>query len=243
MAYASKAGRARTSAKNPRAHAICDRCGFRYNHEDLKWQYEYRGPTLQNIRILVCRTCLDIPQENVRTISLPADPVPIMQPRTQDFADAETDYRSLGPTVIDPRTGIPIPPTNRRVTQGGLNRTTQAIGAPVGLDANAAMPYENGVQYGQLLPVISITANGTTIISVTCSAAHGLNTDDQVSIEGSGNSNADGFYSVTVISGTAFSYEVANPIAAGPLLGATTRVTTVIVGIPYGYTQIPKTGI
>ena len=40
MGYASQAGRARTDASNPQAHAICDRCGFRYNHVDLRWQFE-----------------------------------------------------------------------------------------------------------------------------------------------------------------------------------------------------------
>ena len=143
MAYASISGRAKTSARSPRAHAICDRCGFRYNHVDLRWQIEWRGPVLQNIRILVCRTCYDIPQENVRAITLPTDPEPIMNARVQDFDAAEIDYRTVSaPTVLDPVTGIPIPGTTLRVTEDGQNRVRTPFGRPVGLDQNAVMPFE-----------------------------------------------------------------------------------------------------
>lgn len=89
MAYASKSGRARTSASSPRSHAICDRCGFRYNHDALQWQFDYRGTTLKNIRLLVCSRCLDIPQEQLRAIIVPADPLPVNQPRIEPFAEDE----------------------------------------------------------------------------------------------------------------------------------------------------------
>lgn len=89
MGYASRSGRARTSASSPRAHAICDRCGARYNHNALQWQFEWRGSALKNIRLLVCSRCLDIPQENIRAIVIPADPLPIVQPRTEPFAEDE----------------------------------------------------------------------------------------------------------------------------------------------------------
>ena len=59
MGYGSLSGRARTDVNNPRAFAVCDRCGLWYNHSDLNWQMDYRGRTLQNIRILVCDTCND----------------------------------------------------------------------------------------------------------------------------------------------------------------------------------------
>ena len=93
MGYASKAGRARTDASNPQAHAICDRCGFRYNHVNLRWQFDWRGASLMNIRLLVCDTCYDAPQEQLRAIVVPADPVPIEQPRLQDFVTASQDTR------------------------------------------------------------------------------------------------------------------------------------------------------
>jgi|SRR5215475_1118465 len=79
-------GRAKISSRDPRALAVCDRCQFLFNHVDLDWQFEWRGPALQNLRILVCRSCMDVPQENVRVITLPSDPVPILNPRPQRAA-------------------------------------------------------------------------------------------------------------------------------------------------------------
>lgn len=243
MSYASRVGRARTSPSNPQAHAICDRCGFRYNHVDLHWQYDWRGAMLANLRILVCKTCLDTPQQQQRSIVVPADPTPIMNARTQDFVSAETDYQTItAPPTIDPETGIPIPGNTTLVTQNGLQLTTQPIGPPVGLTQAAVPPLKGTTAYAVKLPVLSMAANGFTV-TVTTSAAHGLQTGDQVSVEGASNTEACGFYSITVTSGTAFTYAIAQSIAAGSLLTPTTRIITASVGLPYGYTEIPQTGI
>ena len=110
MGYASQAGRARTSSKNPQAHAICDKCGFRYNHVDLAWQFDWGGASLINKRILVCQPCNDIPQNQLRAIVLPADPVPVMNPRTEPYASDETDY-----TVTSVSYTHLTLPTNREV--------------------------------------------------------------------------------------------------------------------------------
>ena len=111
MGYASLSGRARTNAANPQAHAICDRCGFRFNFSDLTWQMDWRGAALMNIRLLVCKTCLDKPQEQLRAIVIPADPTPIVNARIQDFDLASTDNFALSaPTQLDPVTGLPLPP-------------------------------------------------------------------------------------------------------------------------------------
>jgi hypothetical protein len=193
----------------------------------------------------VCSSCEDTPQEQLRAIILPADPVPIINPRVQDYAAAETDNVAVSSqTVTDFWTGVPIPSTTAIVTQNGQNITTQVIGEPIGLDANAVMPLNNNVQYGVRLPVLSIFSDGTTIITVTCSSPHGLSTNDQVSIDGATNPVADGFYSVVVTSATVFRYTVIPnvPTSAQSFLGTQTRVITVIVGLPYNYQQIPKTG-
>ena len=102
MGYASLAGRAKTSATNPQAHAICDRCGFRYNLVSLRWQYDWRGTSLQNLRLLVCNRCYDEPQEQLRAIVVPADPVPVQNPRLQDFVTAETNNRYTSGTYLVP---------------------------------------------------------------------------------------------------------------------------------------------
>jgi hypothetical protein len=253
MAYASQSGRAKTSSSSPQAHAICDRCGFRYNFVDLKWQYDWRGAALQNIRILVCSDCYDTPQEQLRAIVVPADPTPIINARVQDFSLAESDYLTISaPTVYDPNTGIPIPPTTNIVTQNDQKITPQSVGVPpsdpikprIGLDANAIMPLVNRTHYDVLLPVVSVVANGTTIITVTCSSPHSLIVGSQISALGLSNTGATGFYTVREANtATQFKYEINAAITAGSLLTGSTRIVTALVGLPYDYPEIPQTGI
>lgn len=161
MGYASKAGRARTNPTNPQAHAICDRCGFRYNHVDLHWQQDWRGATMQNTRILVCDTCYDEPQAQLRSIVIPADPVPIVNPRVEPYAWDQIDRRQLsGFNTIDPSTGIPVQQGDTRVTTidddvPDGTRVTQQTGEPPGgtnqepgTDPNAPGNNDPGVPYG-----------------------------------------------------------------------------------------------
>lgn len=244
MAYASRSGRARTSIVSPHAHAICDRCGFRYNRSDLQWQFDWRGPTMQNIRILVCQSCLDTPQEQQRAIVLPADPVPIVQPRVQDFVAASTDYSTVSATATtDFWTGIPIPPTTTIVTQDGKNMTSQPLGIPDDIDQNAIMPLQGKTHYGVTIPILSVIANGTTVISVTCSSAHNLANNAQISVQGLSNNKADGLYNIAVTTATAFTYEIAVPIPSGNLVAGGARMVNANVGVPYNYDQVPQTGV
>ncbi len=90
-------GRAQISAKSPRAVAICDRCGAFVNHDSLSWQYQWRGTTLQNIRQLVCDSgCYDTPQEQLRLIILPPDPVPIMNARPENYVQDDNPLSAVG---------------------------------------------------------------------------------------------------------------------------------------------------
>lgn len=243
MAYASQSGRARTSAKNPSAFGVCFRCGMWYNRKDLVFQFDWRGTSLRNLYVLVCtRTCLDVPQEQLRAIVLPADPVPVYFPSVEQFEAAETDYRSLAEVRTDPRTGIPVPSTTLRVTEDCQNRITQPLGCPEGLTQPAVMPYNSGIHkaFGVPLSLLSVTANGTATISVTCSKPHGLKTNDQVSAAGLSNKCADGFYSVVVRGAMAFNYFTYSNVPAGPLLAPTTRIVTALVGLPRGSETIPQ---
>lgn len=244
MAYASIAGRARTSSTNPQAHAICDRCGFRYNRVDLNWQYDWRGAALQNVRILVCNTCMDTPQEQLRAIVVPADPVPIDQPRTQDFVQAETNYQTItAPPTIDPITGIPIPGTTTLSAQNGQNLLTQPIGEPAGIDQSAVMPLEGTTHYRVRLYPLSVSSLGSDQITVTLPTPHGLSTNDQIVVEGLSNPDATGAYSITVTTATAFTYQTNVAIPAGALLTGTTLMVTANIGMPYGFDQLPQTGV
>ncbi len=79
-------GRATVNPQSPSAFGVCDRCGCWYNLDTLAWQFEWRGPRLMNLRILVCPPCKDVPQEQLRPIVIPPDPVPRANPRPEDFA-------------------------------------------------------------------------------------------------------------------------------------------------------------
>lgn len=76
-------GRAKIDAYNPQAVAVCDRCQIKYSHSDLIWEMEYRGNALMHTGFLVCSTCLDVPYQGWRPIIIPADPVPILNSRTE----------------------------------------------------------------------------------------------------------------------------------------------------------------
>ena len=149
-------GRAKVSARNPRAFGICDRCGFLYNHVNLSWQFDWAGASLINKRILVCDTCNDVPQQQLRAIIVPADPVPIQNPRTQDYVTAEQNTRTTQGNSINTQTGIPVIGGDTRITQNNDARVTQQTGEPPGglnqepgTDANApgnndpGLPYDN----------------------------------------------------------------------------------------------------
>jgi hypothetical protein len=209
---------------------------------------EWRGASLLPIYIFVCRDCLDIPQEQLRAIALPADPIPIQLPFPETFVPDEVNYMTLTTgSTVDPITGIPIPATTTMATVSGLNMTPEPYGRPDGLDQRAIMPLQivDGVPtaYGVPVPVLSVISNGTDQIAVTCSAAHGLSTDDQIAVEGLANNLANGFFSIVVTTATAFTYQTySTDVPSGSLLTATTRMVTANIGLPYDYDQIAQVG-
>ena len=93
MAYASICGKAVANPTAPRAFGTCDRCQTVYNHSDLRWQYDYRGRTLQNLRILVCARCEDESQPQLKPRILPPDPQTIKDARPYPYCQAEEDDR------------------------------------------------------------------------------------------------------------------------------------------------------
>lgn len=94
-------GRAKTSTSRPVSYAVCDRCGIWYNINQLSWQFQFAGPRLQNLRLLVCKTCLDVPQPQLMPRILPPDPTPTLNARPEPFAyDNSSD--------IATQTSVPI---------------------------------------------------------------------------------------------------------------------------------------
>lgn len=81
--------RARVDERHPESFGVCDLCGFLWNLNALKWQYEWRGNQLTNTRRLRCRDCLDVPFELNRPKYLPPDPEPVKNARPAQWAQEE----------------------------------------------------------------------------------------------------------------------------------------------------------
>lgn len=87
--------RASVDRTSPRAWATDDRSGFVGNHNNLQWQFEWRGDKLVNTKILVFEDQLDVPQRQLGTIILPPDPPSILNARVEQyFIDEQTQRRT-----------------------------------------------------------------------------------------------------------------------------------------------------
>jgi len=229
-------GRASVSARNPRAFAICDRCGFLYNHVRLQWQFDYAGTGLINKRILVCSDCNDIPQAQLRAIIIPADPVPIQNPRAQDYVTAETNYRLTQGNTIDPTTGLPVPGGDSRITQNDQNRVTQSTGEPSGGNNQLPGTDPNAVTYRT---ITNAADNGSGLIRLTVATTNGLRTNQTVTVqEVGGVTAADGNWTITVVDGTNID------LNSSAFSGFYTSGGYVInnPSLPINFNEIPRTG-
>lgn len=56
-----------------------------FSISDLRWQYEFAGQQLQNLRLLVCHICYDTPQAQLKPRILPPDPMPTLNARPENF--------------------------------------------------------------------------------------------------------------------------------------------------------------
>lgn len=113
-------GDAQISANSPRALAVCDRCGKLTNRDRLQTQWDWQfGPRLRDLRIWVCDGCYDVPQISGRTIVLPPDPVPIQNPRPEDYAAADNPLSPLGYNIQD-NFSSPRPPRTLSGNQGNM---------------------------------------------------------------------------------------------------------------------------
>ena len=101
-------GRARVDARDPHAFGVCDRCGFWFSLSSLSYQYDYRGPQLVNLRLRVCPRCTDTPFIFFKPIVYPPDPVPVADPRLQNFTAANQGTYPLPPL---PWPVVPIGPS------------------------------------------------------------------------------------------------------------------------------------
>jgi hypothetical protein len=230
-------GRAKVSTRSPDPFAICDGCGFLYNHSELRFQLQWSGNKLVNLRQLVCRRCNDIPQTQLRAIVLPADPMPIMNPRVQNYQAASTDYRATsGQNTVSPTTGIPIPGNTLRITEDNDFRVTQQTGAPNGSLNELPGTDPNAVTYRVISNAVN---NGFGLIRLTVNTTSGMITGQKVTIgDVVGTTEANGNWTITVISLTEIDLQSSaftNAYSSGGYVVNNPA-------LPYGFTEIPKTG-
>ena len=242
MGYASRSGRARTSARNPQAFAICDRCAIWYNHVNLRWQYDWAGASLVNKRILVCNTCYDEPQQQLRAIIIPADPMPIVNPRVEPYAWDEIDRRQVsGNNTTNPQTGIPVQQGDTRVTtiDGDIpdrTRVTQQTGEPPYGTNQKPGTDPNAVTYRD---IVNVDNNGIGIIRVTVSVTSGFITGQRVIINDVvGVDAANGKWTITVINPSQF--DLQNSSFTGAYVSGGYVINN--PSLPYGFDEVPKTG-
>jgi hypothetical protein len=76
-------GHAKVDPQHPAAFAHCEMCGFQYNNRDLKWEVQWTGNEIRRTGHLVCPKCWDTPNYTIRAKTLPPDPVPIANPRSE----------------------------------------------------------------------------------------------------------------------------------------------------------------
>lgn len=242
MGYASRSGRARTSAKDPRAFAVCDRCGMWYNHHRLQWQYDWAGASLINKRILVCNTCYDQPQNQLRAIVVPADPTPIINPRTEPYAYDSSNTRQVsGYNTTNAATGIPVQGGDLRVTSSGGAQTsdprvTQMTGEGSGGTNQLPGTDPNAVTYRT---ITNAANNGSGLIRLTVATTNGLITNQQVIVrEVEGATSANGNWTITVVNTTQIDLQ------SSSFSGSYTSGGYVInnPSLPYDFTEIPRTG-
>jgi hypothetical protein len=78
--------RAEVDPTNPRGWAASDRNGMQGNLCRMRFQYEWRGPKLQNTKVLVHEDELDEPQRQLGTPALLGpDPLPLMNARPEQY--------------------------------------------------------------------------------------------------------------------------------------------------------------
>jgi hypothetical protein len=167
-----------------------------------------------------------------------------MNARVPSYLQDETTYRVTAsiPTT-DPVTGLPVYTSDYLVTTENQNLTTQPIGPPTGTKSTVSMPAFGGDHYFPALSVLSLFGNGYNTVTVTCSVAHSLSDNSQVTIQGATSGPANGSFSIAISSAMAFTYLTNTVIPSGSLLTGTTLVYPVDIGLPLGYAQLPQTGI
>ena len=131
-----QSSRAIADIRRPEPWAFCDRCNFRLMHHDLRWQFDYRGPKLANLRILVCKRCEDEPYNFNRPILVGPDPVPVKDPRPGYLAQ----QAGPPPPPFFPFQIQPVPPGRFKFLTDDLGEViTDDLGQPIMIEAGTPL--------------------------------------------------------------------------------------------------------
>lgn len=122
-----RSGRARISARRPRAMGESDRSGFWYSLDDMRKQFQWAGNTLQDQGLLVGPDELDVPQDQFRTLILPADPYPRINPRPSPNITPVTSVIGQPKPTSPENQGFTVFTLGFTVTNGGLFILDQSL--------------------------------------------------------------------------------------------------------------------
>lgn len=75
-----------TSLSAPQPVGVCDLCYRKWYLDDLRWQFNWRGDHLQNLRVRRCPQCLDVPSEFLRPIIIRGPEGSLRDPRPPQYA-------------------------------------------------------------------------------------------------------------------------------------------------------------
>ena len=127
----------RVDPKDPFAAGECSRCGRWFQQRELQWQFAWGGSKLFNTGLLVCTTgdCLDIPNEQLRSLVLPPDPLPILNARVPNYAYEEQTVRIVEYNSPDNPPWGAGPQLIRCLEDGETTRILQYIPYPPGVVA------------------------------------------------------------------------------------------------------------
>jgi hypothetical protein len=78
--------RAQVDPQHPQGWATSDRNGHIGNLAKMRWQFEWQGSRVINRRILVHEDELDVPQRQLGTLVIPADPIPLINARPENYS-------------------------------------------------------------------------------------------------------------------------------------------------------------
>ena len=161
MGFGDIHGKAKVSARSPRAFGRCDFGGETRNLADLKKQMEWAGTKLIWTGMLVCDEHYDQPQPQLKAIRLPADPVPVKNLRPWNYGQIN---RPIGFTEYTMWAGgTPLNFAVILTTENGtpiLTDTGQQILLEVGSDGTALLA-QLAQMTGIPVPGNIVSYNGT----------------------------------------------------------------------------------